>query len=167
MGFLIGAPPRCAVPCPPPTKNSVVCKKIFFPPLTNPHLCVILSTSNDRGALHEEYRTSKGRRGRGGKAWVPKRMPWRAFRLARRRISVRLSQQCGELSRTDLPAKGKSSVDTRSVGSLPGGFFCGYGACLNEKIYMTYHCDLAKGFWRTDPGVVFGASPQRKDSEHE
>jgi hypothetical protein len=45
----------------------------------------------DRGALHEDYRTEKSRRGCVGKAWVPKRIPWRVSLLAARIISVLLS----------------------------------------------------------------------------
>ena len=45
----------------------------------------------DRGALHDEYRTLKSRRGCTGRAWVPKWNDVARILLAARRISVLLS----------------------------------------------------------------------------
>ena len=44
------------------------------------------------------------------------------------------------------PISGEVSTDTRSVGSLQGGFFCDFKAVLNEKIYMIPPTTFAKGF---------------------
>jgi len=53
-------------------------EKYFTKLLTQPHICDKITVLKGRGALHEEYSTEKSRRGCGKKAWVPKRMPWRA-----------------------------------------------------------------------------------------
>lgn len=78
---------------------------------------------------------SYDRQGRAEKAWVPKRIPWQVFRLARRRTSVRLSQKCGELSNIDLCYKNTigRSVDIRRSAPLSGSFFVGIADLVNLK----------------------------------